>query len=227
MNAADLCKAKCQGSQIIKITEGVIDLRVQWIPGHKDFALNKKANKLAKKAMKGESNSNTNLPKLLRQPLPFSMAAIKQYLRNKVQNRWKCRWKMSPCYQRTWTINKSTPSKYWPKLVANLLWAQASLIFQLHSRHIGINKYPHCIKHIASPICTNCNNGSVKTIQYFLFECTKYSQGRHTLHRSLQHHALNPAYLLFNPDMMLLVLKYIHATRHLEKTFGEVHSGAQ
>ena len=48
MNAADLCKAKCQGSQIIKITEGVIDLRVQWIPGHKDFALNKKANKLAK-----------------------------------------------------------------------------------------------------------------------------------------------------------------------------------
>ena len=177
--------------------------------------------------MKGESNSNTNLPKLLRQPLPFSMAAIKQYLRNKVQNRWKCGWKMSPYYQRTWTINKSTPSKYWPKLVANLLWAQASLIFQLHSRHIGINKYPHCIKHIASPICTNCNNGSAKTIQYFLFECTKYSQGRHTLHRSLQHHALNPAYLLFNPDMMLLVLKYIHATRHLEKTFGEVHSGAQ
>ena len=42
---SDLCKARCHGNQLITRTKGVIDLRVQWIPGHKDFALNEKADK--------------------------------------------------------------------------------------------------------------------------------------------------------------------------------------
>ena len=141
-----------------------------------------------------------------------------------MQNRWKHRWKLSPQYRKTHSINKSTPSKNWLKLVTNLLQTQASLMFQLHSGHIGLNKYLHWIKCAASPTCTNCNDSSAKTIQHFLFECVKYSQERHALQRSLHCHALNLAYLLSNSDTMIPLLKYIHTTRCLKQTFREVHS---
>ena len=89
INAADFRKAKCQGIQLTVKTRDVTDLKVHWIPGHKDFIPNEKADELAKKAAKGESNPNPSLPKLLRHSLPTSTAAIKQDLKLKVQNRWK------------------------------------------------------------------------------------------------------------------------------------------
>ena len=80
LNAADFHKAKHQGNQLMVRTKGVINLRVQWIPGHKNFALNKKADELAKGTAKGESSPNISLSKLLRHSFPIGMAAIKQDL---------------------------------------------------------------------------------------------------------------------------------------------------
>ena len=134
---------------------------------------------------------------------------------------------MSPCYHKTHSFDKSTPSKNWLKLVANLSRAQASLLFQLCSGHIGLNRHLHQIKHADSPRCTNCSDGSDETIQHFLFECTKYGQERHIMQRSLHRHASNLAYLLSNSDATLPLLKYIHTTRHLKQTFGMVYSGVQ
>ena len=65
MNTADLCKAKHQGNQLVARTKGVIDPRVQWIPGHKDFEPNEKANVQVKRATKGDSSPTTDLPKSL------------------------------------------------------------------------------------------------------------------------------------------------------------------
>ena len=134
---------------------------------------------------------------------------------------------MSPCFQKMRLIDKSTSSKKWLKLVANLSRAQASLLFQLRSGHIGLNKHLHQIKQTASPACNNCNNGTEESIQHYLFECVKYSQERHLLQRSLQHHTSNLAYLLSSPDAMLPLLKFIHTLRLLKQTFGEVHSATQ
>ena len=120
INTVDFHKAKCQGNQLLPRAKGVIDLRVHWIPGHKDFAPNEKADEMAKRATKGESSPNASLPKLLRHLLPFSIAMIKQDLKANVQNRWQQRWKMSPHYLKTRSVNKSTPSKSWLKLVTNL-----------------------------------------------------------------------------------------------------------
>ena len=89
INAADFHKAKHQGIQLTVETRDVINLKVHWIPGHKDFIPNEKAHELAKKAAKRELNPNPDLPKLLRHLLPTSTAAIKQDLKLKVQNRWK------------------------------------------------------------------------------------------------------------------------------------------
>ena len=132
-----------------------------------------------------------------------------------------------PRYHKTRSFDKSTPLKNWLRLVANLSRAQASLLFQLRSGHIGLNRHLHQIKPTDSPRCTNCSDGSDKMIQHFLFECTKYGQERHIMQRSLCRCASNLAYLLSNPDATLPLLKYIHTTRHLKQTFATVYSGMQ
>ena len=70
INASNFHKARHHGNQLIARTKGVIDLRVQWIPGHKDFAPNEKADELAKQATKGESSPHLDLPKYLGNPYP-------------------------------------------------------------------------------------------------------------------------------------------------------------
>ena len=52
---------------------------------------------------------------------------------------------MLPRYLKIHMINKSTPSNKWLKLVAKLTHMEASLMFQLCSGHIGLNKHFHCI----------------------------------------------------------------------------------
>ena len=119
-------------------------------------------------------------------------------------------------------INKTTPSKKWLKMVTNLTCTQASLLFQLHSSHIGLNKHLHCIKHADSPSCPKCNN-PIETIQHVLFECHHYCQKWYLIQRGLHRNAYKLAYLLSNPDVTLPLLKYIHTTHQFKQTFGTLH----
>ena len=66
-------------------TKGVHDLRVSWVPGHKDFTLNEKADEDAKRATRGNPTSGNSLPKLLKKPLPYSISAICQNLNLKTK----------------------------------------------------------------------------------------------------------------------------------------------
>ena len=129
-NKADFCTARRQGERLTTRNKGVIDLRVQWVPGHKNFKHNEKADKYAKKATKRNSSPGKELPKLLRKPLPPSISMICQDLKTKIQQRWIQHWKMSPHYCRTHAIDKSTSSKNWLKLISNLTHTQASLLLQ-------------------------------------------------------------------------------------------------
>ena len=43
-------------------TRGVVKLRIQWVPGHRDFAPNERADILAKEAVKGRSSPPKDLP---------------------------------------------------------------------------------------------------------------------------------------------------------------------
>ena len=109
---------------------------------------------------------------------------IKQNLKDKILNRWKCRWKMLPCYFKTRVIDKTTPSKNWLKPVANLSHAQASLCFQLCTSHIDLNKHLFWIKCIVSPIFNNCNDALVESIQYFLLNVADTAK-KDTLYREV------------------------------------------
>ena len=221
-NAADFHIARQQG--IVARTRGIFDLQVQWVQGHKDFKPNEKANTHAKKAAEGNSSQGKGLLKALRKPFPLSFSAIWQDLKLKIQWKWTWHWKMLPHYCKTCAIDKTTPSKKWLKLVVKLSRSQASLLFQLCTSHISLNKHLFHIKWAASLACPNCNDGSSESIQHFLFECGKYWWERHKLQRTLRWQATNLAYLLTNTAATLPLLKYIHLARHLKQTFGAVYS---
>ena len=119
-------------------------------------------------------------------------------------------------------IDKTTPSKKWLKLTTNLAYAQASLILQLCSGYIGLNKHLHHIKQINSPACPNCNDTLNKTIQHFLFECNKYCSEKFMLQRKLGHLASHLSYLLTNPVATTPILNYIHAMSLLKQTFSNL-----
>ena len=55
---------------------GIVDLQVHWVPGHKDFALNERADKEAKSVVQGHSSDDKFLPPLFRKPLPLSVSAL-------------------------------------------------------------------------------------------------------------------------------------------------------
>lgn len=57
----------------------VIDLRIEWVPGHVDFEPNETADKEAKKAAQGKTSRQNKLPDFLRgKALPASVAALRQ-----------------------------------------------------------------------------------------------------------------------------------------------------
>ena len=163
-NLADFHNTWQAGNCLIAKTCGIVNIRLQWVPGHIDFTPNKKADAEAKWATSGQSNTNALLPKSLRKSLPHSISALWQYQKAKVQKRWLQQWKALPRYVKQRHINNTTPSKKWPQLVVNLTRAQASLILQLRTGHISLNKHLHHIKCMGSPNCPSCNAVTHKTV---------------------------------------------------------------
>ena len=182
---------------------------------------NEKADELAKKAT-NESSPQNNLSKSLQKPIPMSLAALCQEAQARFQHLWARRWKGSPRYTQLGSIDKSMLLKKWLKLVKNLNHKQASLIMQLHTNHIGLNKHLHPIHRADSLKCTNCNENTDKTVHHFLFECPGYRNECSVLQHKLWRQALNLSYLLTNPAATLPLLKFVHTTKHFKNCLGNI-----
>ena len=124
-------------------------------------------------------------------------------------------------------IDKSVPSKKWMSLVKPLSRRQASLIMQLRTGQIGLNKHLHRIRRSDTPYCPNCNENAVETIHHFLFDCARYRSEWSILHRKLRRRSHNLSYLLSHPAATLPLLKYVHSTGRLKQTFGALCSENQ
>ena len=161
-----------------------------------------------KKVAKGESSPKRDLPAFLRKDTPASMAALHQENKSKIQWLWKRCWKDSPCHQHMDKIDKSTPSKKWINLTNH---KQASILMQLHTGHIGLHKYLHCIKCTTSPKCPNCTKDVDKTSALPLV-CTHYKHEWFLLHRALCQHSSELSYLLIHLAAMLPLLKHTQST---------------
>ena len=71
----DPCRNK---HKLVAHNRGVINLNIQWVPGHMDFTLNDKADQHAKEATKGQLSPSGELPKSLRKPLLVSVSTLWQ-----------------------------------------------------------------------------------------------------------------------------------------------------
>ena len=163
-------------------TRGVIDLQVHWVLGHCNFGPNERADEEAKLAAQGSSSEARFLPPLLHKKLPLSISALRQKNSKKLKKRWQRRWKSSERENSLRSIDNSVPSKKYLHLIRDLDKQQASILFQLHSGHVGLDLHLFHIHKAESPACPLCQGITVESGSSKLY-LVKIRQTKSTLMR--------------------------------------------
>ena len=220
INHMDRLSAIAEGEEWTGQPRGVIDLQIQWVLGHIDFTPNEKADEEVKKAAQSNSSKAKYLPKFLCKPLPLSISALQQCNICKIK-RWVRRWKSSSREDVLKSIDNTAPSKKYLRLILGLDCRQASLLFQLHSGHVGLNQHLFHIKKSDTPMCPNCQGITGESMKHFLIDCPYYRHKRHALHTKLRCNAGSLSFLLSSPIAALPVLKFVHATGRFKAHFGK------
>ena len=120
VNRADRLQSINAGEHWVGRKKGVINLQLHWVPGHRDFEPNERADEEAKLAAQGQSSIAKSLPALLRKRLPLSISSLRQSHADKLKKRWRRRWKSSARENLLRTIDNSAPSKKYLRLIAGL-----------------------------------------------------------------------------------------------------------
>jgi hypothetical protein len=199
-----------------------LTIELRWISGHSGVAGNELVDEEAKKASQGDSSEARLLPSFLTDYiLGHSIAALKQAHLKKLQDVWRARWRVSPRYGKISKIDPSFPFTKYQKAAAKLTRSQTSVIVQLRTGHIGLNKHLARIKKADSPLCPSCHVAE-ESVHHFMFECPAYQNERHHLARALGRKASSLKYLLNHEKGISETLKYMGRTGRLRRGFGDV-----
>jgi ribonuclease HI len=217
---------------IIRLVEHVYQnrnrerLRIRWILAHSDVVGNERADEEAKRAAQGESSPIQLLPPLLRQPLPYSASALKQNHLKSLRSRWLDKWKTSPRYDKVSRFDESLPMLNFAKSCDGLTRAQTSLLVQIRTGHIPLNKYLFQIKRADTDKCTACQQITgqqvTETVKHFLFKCPAYRQQRHTLDMKLGQNSRDLRTIFLNADHTKALICFVAQTGRLKHTFGDM-----
>ena len=160
---------------------------------------------MASLATTGDSSTELELPLLLCSPLPYSVTATSQHFRSLLMTDWKDCWHESPCYQCTSRINPKLPDASFLCLTKEISKAQASVIFQLRSKHIPLRKHLHRIGKAESPTCALCRQGD-EIVHHFVFKCPTHQHARFDLGHALGLQSKSLHYLLNSKKALKLLL---------------------
>ena len=159
--------------KIIKIMSLTTEIKIQYIPGHKDIQGNELADKLAKEAHNNDTIDNTMISQL----------DCKRELKSLLISEWQYRWQ-----QQMITTNKG---KFLSKIRSTLgywEWSNHPIrrietaLCRLRLGHAGLNDHLFRFNLAETNLC-NC--GVVETIEHFLLNCTLFDQERKILKDSL------------------------------------------
>jgi ribonuclease HI len=199
-----------------------LKLALRWISGHSGIDGNELVDIEAKKAAQGDSSEVHRLPTLLTDyVLGHSIAALKQEHIKKLKAAWHDRWKASPRYSRATKTDSSFPFTKFRKAADGLTRAQTSILVQLRTGHIGLNKHLARINKSESALCPTCSL-SEESVHHLLFECPSHRNARHHLTKALGRKASSLKFLLNNKKGISEVLKFIGRTGRLRRNFGDV-----
>ena len=118
----------------------------------------------------------------------------------------------SPRCQRTWLIDPSMPSSKFRKDTEKLPRWQASLLAQLCTGHIPLQKHLHRIGKAESPTCPKCRSDD-ETVIHYLLRCPVYTAQRRRMESALHRAAISVSTLLANPKAFHYLFEYIHSTQ--------------
>ena len=199
------------------------DISVWWIAGHKDVLGNEEADREAKRAAidKDSTTPVALLLKILQKRLPINTSALKQKHKEDLNSRWKKTWSKSPWHDHLARINNSAPSKKYLKATGFMPKSCSSILFQLHTGHIVLNKHLHRINKSESPNCFQCPLGVPEMVHHFLFDCPRYKRERFILRRKIRRAATSTADLL-GLEVVDETLKFVGATGRLTIKQGKV-----
>ncbi|KAK7006559.1 hypothetical protein R3P38DRAFT_2414657, partial [Favolaschia claudopus] len=88
--------------------------------------------------------------------LPVSIAARRAEGTKQMAGKWKEEWQQSPRAIKLSRLDRTPPSKRVLKLYKDRTRAEASVVTQLRTGHIGLNALLYRIKAVNSPLCAKC-----------------------------------------------------------------------
>jgi hypothetical protein len=204
-----------------KEIDGVI--RVRWTPGHEGIRGNDLADVAAKEAAEGYKCSiERALPRYLRKAegLPMNKSAVRQDFLRGLHEDWKDIWSLSPRYTRIYAIDTSLPSSKFLELVDGCTRSQASLLMQLRTGRIALNRHLYKLSKIATPQCPHCPQEE-ETVRHVLFDCPSYRSARVQLRRSLRRRAHDLGFILSDRSARKPLFAFIHATGRFRNVYGD------
>ncbi|KAI0714108.1 hypothetical protein C8Q72DRAFT_790234 [Fomitopsis betulina] len=113
------------------------------------------------------------------------------------------------------------PSKAYHNLAERLPRHQASILIQLCTEHVLLQKYLHRIKKTDSPICEQCGLAP-EMVYHYLCKCPAYEEQREKLDGDAGKAAMQLRTLLNTPRMMKHLFRYIHSTRWFHATYSDL-----
>ncbi|CAA7270497.1 unnamed protein product [Cyclocybe aegerita] len=201
---------------------GTISLR--WISGHTNVKGNEMADQEAKRAAEEGSSTREDLPPLLQQRLPISATAEKRAYHEELKTMWLNDWDNSPRKAKFDNIDPAFPFHRFHKLQDSLNRPQASILTQLRTSHIPLNRYLHRFAKRDSPKCTHCPRMD-ETVNHYLFQCSKYRRQRQEMMNKLgvmTSSDLNLRLLTSNPKAIRILLQYVSHTGRFSNYNGDV-----
>jgi ribonuclease HI len=161
-------------------------LRMVCIPGHKDIHGNKRADEEPKEAAQGNVSDKKDLPKYLRKkPLRRNKLAVAQAFGKMVKIMWQQECEESHRFERIMAVDDSMPLNSFLKYSKGCNQAQTSILIQLRTARVGLNRHLYQLHQAPDPYCPHCP-GEEETVRHYLIDCSYYEWTRQPMQMALQ-----------------------------------------
>eukprot|EP00918_Siedleckia_nematoides_P067420 GHVU01146787.1.p1 GENE.GHVU01146787.1~~GHVU01146787.1.p1 ORF type:complete len:468 (+),score=28.56 GHVU01146787.1:74-1405(+) len=210
--------------QRLRMQQPGINVTISWVPGHKGYQGNERADILAKEAASGYTSERSSLPTLLHRALPRNHTSTIRSFAKTLAQRHETEWSASPRSVRYKDIDEANASKtsrtFW-KISRELPRRLSSILVQLRTGHIPLQKHLHRIQRANSDICPCCKLHP-ETVFHYLMMCPVHKGPRASLRRNFSNRDWNLSSLLNRPESLEHLARYINTTGRFQHVMGDL-----